>query len=348
MVKKRNCNMSKKDVAYLEKCYALTTLVYKDKPHYLVASEVVNQCLLFSQEGNLVSTIWDAPGGTMSMEQIPNTDGEFLAIQEFYGPDNSLNSKIVYVKPNEDKWDVKTLVQIPHIHRFGIVTVNNKNYLVMATLKSGHQHEGDWSSPGKVYVGELPKDIDKACENQTLELYPLIENLLRNHGFYKDDKRILIGSVEGIHQITFANNDWQYELIYDVETSDMWPLDIDSDGKEELLILAPFHGPELSILKLNNDKYQSDYVHTEALPFLHAIWGGDLNGTRCFIVGNREDNQELIMITHNGHEYIFEMIDSNVGPANVLHINENGKDYIISANRETDIINSYLIERSGS
>lgn len=346
MVKKIDYTTSKKDVAYLEKCYALTTLIYKNKPHYLVASEVVNQCMLFSQKGDLVSTIWDAPGGTMSMEQIPNTDGEFLAIQEFYGPDNSLNSKIVYVKPNKEKWDIKTLVHLPHVHRFGIITINNKNYLVAATLKSGHQHEGDWSSPGKVYVGELPTDLDNACENQTLDLYPLIENLLRNHGFYKDDKRILIGSAEGIHEITFTNNDWKYKLIYDVETSDMWPLDIDSDGVEELLILAPFHGPELSILKRHDGKYKTHYLHQEPLPFLHAIWGGDLNGTNCFIVGNREGNQELFMITHNGHEYNLEIIDSYVGPANVLHINEGGKDYIISANRETDIINSYLIERS--
>lgn len=339
--------INREKIAELEKCYALAPLRYKGKDCFLVASEVINRCLLFNDKFEVISTIWEEPGGTMALEQIPNTDGEFLAIQNFYGPDDSKESKIVYVKPYNSSWIIMDLVKMPHIHRFGIIESNECNYLIISTLKTNHKHEGDWSSSGKVYYIKLPHIMPSNLELLDTKPVVLIDNLFRNHGFYKRDNLILIGSDNGIHKIELVKDTFNVSTIYNSPVSDMWPYDIDQDGVEELLILAPFHGPNLSIIKPDIFGHmQTVYKIDEELPFLHAIWGGVLNNNPMFVIGNREGRRELFTITFDrvSRKYMITIIDSNVGPANVLYVNIKNKDFIISANRETDTIKSYYIE----
>ena len=75
--------MNKKVLANLEKCYSIAPLHYKNTDHILVAAEKTDRCILFDINGNEEETVWEGPGGVMTMVQVPGTDGQFLATHKF-------------------------------------------------------------------------------------------------------------------------------------------------------------------------------------------------------------------------------------------------------------------------
>ena len=80
---------TKKVIGSLEKCYALGTFDYEGVPHVVAAAEKKNPCYSFDLQGNLCDTLWEGPGGVMTMEQAPGSDGAFIATHEFYSPNDS-------------------------------------------------------------------------------------------------------------------------------------------------------------------------------------------------------------------------------------------------------------------
>lgn len=345
--------VNKKVISNLTKCYSIAQLHYQGKEHILVAAEKQDPCYLFDLDGNLEDTVWEGPGGVMSMAQVPGSDGVFLATHKFYSPNDSKEAKIVIVRPVEKgNWEVKTLVELPFVHRFDIVTRNGVNYLIACALKSGHEYKEDWSMPGKVYAAVLPEDLEGFDEDHQLELTVLKDQMLKNHGYYKVKKdgvdTCLISCDEGVFRFTppeGPEGDWKIEELVSEAASDAVLVDLDGDGKEELALISPFHGEHIYIYRETEEGYQKVYSYDTA-EFAHAIYGGSLLGRPAVIIGHRKGGRNLLLFTWDQDKGDFraDVLDRDCGPANVLKYLRDGEEVLISTNREIDEVAMYTFE----
>ncbi len=346
--------VEKKVLANLEKCYSITPLKYNDREHFLVAAEKVDRCILFDTDGNEEGTVWNGPGGVMSMVQVPGTDGQFLATHRFYSPNDGASAGIVIVTPNgRGNWERRTLVQLPFVHRFDILERNGRRYLIACTIKSAHEYKDDWRSPGKVYAAELPVDLSGFDADNQLALPIIKDDMPKNHGYYRcTDKAgteyAVVSSAAGIFRMyppEYSGSEWAITQLSDIPASDALLLDLDGDGTEELAVLSPFHGDTFLILKESGGTFSPVYTCPEKMEFLHAIYGGQLCGRPGVVVGYRKGKKELLVFSYNPltHSYEHAILDTDCGPANVFHYMHNGRDIIISANREIDEVAMYTV-----
>lgn len=346
--------VEKKVIGNLTKCYSIAPLNYNGKQHILIAAEKVDRCILFDIDGNEIDTIWTEPGGVMTMVQVPNTNGQFLATHKFYSPNDSKEAKIVIVTPiKKGEWDIRTLVDLPHIHRFDIINRNGINYLIACTLKSGHEYKEDWSIKGKVYYAVLPDNLNQFNENNQLELKIIKEDMLRNHGYYRTVENGVNGAIisceEGVFTFFPPENEakkWNITQLIDTPASDAVLVDLDEDGEKELVVMAPFHGNSISIYKINNGKYKKIYDYDKNPEFVHSLYGGTISGKPVVVIGHRQGEKNLLLFKYNKEKscYEYEIIDKECGSANVYHYVKDNKDYLVSTNREIDEIAIYKIE----
>lgn len=348
--------IEKKVIASLNKCYSISPLKYKGNDCFLVAAEKHDPCYLFSEDGTKLETVWKEPGGVMTMVPVPGGNGAFLATHQFYSPNDSANAKIVIASPvSENNWEIRTLVDAPFVHRFGILNRNNVNYLLVCCLKGGHEYKEDWRSPGACFAAVLPSDLSKFDQNHQLKLTKIKGDMLRNHGYSLVRKdgydAALIGCEEGAFLFSppaTPDGDWTVEQLLGVPTSDAVLMDFDGDGLLELGCIAPFHGASLVIYHLDSHgnyvpqwKYSRPEKETD---MIHATCTCNLLGKPTWVVGWRKGTKDTIAITWNGEDYTTEFIDRNTGCANAMHfLNHNGQDVIIGTNREIDEVALYTI-----
>lgn len=345
--------VEKKKISDLTKCYSIAPLEYKGKRHFLVAAEKVDKCLLFDEEGNQEGVVWEEPGGVMTMVQVPGTDGQFLATHKFYSPNDSKEAKIVVVTPQEDgKWDVRTLVDLPFVHRFDILVRNGVAYLIACALKSGHEWKDDWRFPGKVYAAPLPDDLSGFDEEHQLKLEVIKDGMLKNHGYYRDEQDgVMTGIIScenGVFQfVPPAEKDgaWEIKTLITDAASDAVLVDFDGDGEKEMAVIAPFHGDKVRFYKKQNEKFELCYEFPESREFLHSIYGGMLGGKPVLITGHRKAERDLMLFYYDSEQktYAMECIDRDCGSANVYHFVKEGTDYLVSTNREIDEVALYKI-----
>lgn len=332
--------IEKKFLTNLFRCYATSSTVINGERVILLATEGEGACYSYSGDEFEQNTVWDGPGGTMSMVSIPGKNGDFLAVQNFFPTFQSENATIVWSKPNEDKtWETKTLFKLPYVHRFDILQANGKNYFLGATLCTTKKFKDDWSDPGKIYVGEIPEDL-----NDPIKLTVIKEGLTKNHGYCRtiwDGKMAGLATCqEGVFVVTppqSENSEWTIEQIMNKPVSDIAVVDIDEDGEDELVTIEEFHGGNFIINKKINGEYKEIYKYPKEMDFGHVVWGGKLRGIPTIIGGYRRVEKELFIIQCDDKKKLTfktEVIEAGVGPSNVAVINEKDRDIIISANRE--------------
>lgn len=345
----------KKILASMEKCYAITMFDDGRTGSFLMATEKQGPCRRFALDGSPMETVWEGPGGIMTMTQVPGRGDQILATHEFYSPNCGGDSaRIVTCTRQEDGgWVVKTLCDLPYVHRFGLLRAKDgRLWLLACTVKSACEYKEDWRFPGKVFGALLPENLDSFDRDHQLPLQLLRENQLKNHGYYTAPGKnyALVSTDEGVFRYTppaHPGAEWEIRQLLHKAVSDMTEVDFDRDGTPELLTFSPFHGDELAIFRQDGaGVYQPVFRYPKPLPFLHAIWGGTLNGSPCALVGHRKGDRDLLRVYYDCAEkkYAAETVDHGCGPANVWVYSYEGKDHIIAANRETDEAAFYTAE----
>jgi hypothetical protein len=330
----------KKILTELVRCYATSSTVVDGERKILLATEGEGSCYSYSGQDFEQSTVWDGPGGTMSMIPVPGKNGDFLAVQNFFPTFQSEKATIVWAKPEKDnKWTVKTILDLPYVHRFDILTANGVNYFLGSVLCNSKQFKDDWSDPGKIYVGVLPEDL-----NEPIKLKVIKEGLTKNHGYtratWKGKMAGIVTCEEGAFVVTPPQNpeeDWTIEQILNKPVSDIAVVDIDEDGEDELVTIEDFHGGNFLINKKIDGEYKVIYKYPKEMDFGHVVWGGKLRGVPSIIGGYRRVEKELFVIQCDDKEKLTfktEVIEAGTGPSNVAVLNDKDRDIIISANRE--------------
>lgn len=346
-------NVEKKVIGHLTKCYSIAPLHYQGRDHLLVAAEKQDRCILFDMDGNEEDTLWTEPGGVMTMQQVPGTDGQFLATHKFYSPNDSKEAKIIVVTPKgKGNWERRTLLDLPFVHRFGIFERNGVRYLIACALKSGHEYKDDWSMPGKVFACELPEVLSGFDDEHQLKMEVIKDGMLKNHGFTTVQENGVTSAVvscdNGIFLFTppaARGGKWEIEELLNEPGSDAVLVDLDGCGEKELTVISPFHGQFITIWKKQNGKFAKAYEYEKPAEFSHSIFGGLLCGKPAVVIGHRKGERDLLLFTWNEEKHAFqsEVLDHDCGSANVYHYVYGGKDHILSTNREIDEIAVYTL-----
>lgn len=349
--------IEKRVVSNLNKCYAMSRLTFNGQPCFLVGAEKHDPCYLFSEDGTQLDTVWTEPGGVMTMVPVPGRENAFLSTHKFYSPNDSKEAKIVIAEKDEDGWNIRTLVDAPFVHRFGVLSRNGVNYLLVCCLKTGHDYKEDWRMAGACYAAVLPEDLSSYNENNQLKLAPVKIGMLKNHGYSQirvdDYDAAVVGCEEGAFLFVppvAAGDKWEVKQLLSVPTSDAVLVDFDGDGKKELGVISPFHGASLTIYHLDvHGNYVPQWKFSrpeKETDMLHATWACDLLGKPTWIVGWRKGTRDTIAITWDAEagDYKTEYIDRTTGAANAMHfVNSEGKDVVVCTNREIDEVAMYTI-----
>lgn len=308
----------------------------------IAASEGKDRCFLFDPEDpGRQECVWRDAGGTMSISQI-EADGTFLAVQNFFKGFNSNTACIVKAAPGIDgRWTVEKYLDLPYVHRFDVIDVEEKRFLLAATLCDGKDFKEDWSRPGRVWLGEM---TEEGCRLETL-----IPGITKNHGFYRglrDGRQVvLISGMEGLFEIRIPerpDGEWKWEKLMDKEISDAAVADIDNDGMDEIMTIEGFHGSRAVVNKLVEGRWTE--VYSFPVKFGHVVWGGTILGKNSMLIGYREENAPLILMRKKeGPDFRMEhiYIDELEGPTNISVLDQGNRCRILCSCGKTQQVVIY-------
>ncbi len=341
---------TKKRLDQVERCYSTAHIRIDGELYALFASEqVAGPCYAYSgPDLSQKETVWEKAGGTMSIVEIPGTNGQFLGVQNFFPGFQAQKAKLVWGKRDGVKgWQVQDFIDLPYVHRFDILRSGGVNYLVAATLCGSKKDREDWSDPGKVYVGVLPETPEEG-----VHLTPLLEGLVKNHGYWRGELGGqpcgFITCDNGVYTVIppqTPGGEWETKRLLDIPVSDVAIYDLDGDGEDEIITIEPFHGDQVKIYHKADDGYQVVYTYPGEYNFAHALWAGRLRGIPAVVLGIRRLQAELAIIRFSPEKssYVETIIDQGCGPSNVDVIPQKESDLILCANNSVHEAAVYIV-----
>lgn len=332
----------------MHRCYSVQTARISGKQKLLVASEAENGGFAVYDVEQPQHREWfrESIGGTMSIVDIPDAEDTLYLGRKFHPGFQAQESDVICCRKTETGWEETVVLSLPYLHRFDVFQVGGKRVFVGCTLCGSKQSREDWSDPGAIYVGFLHED-----PAQPLHVIPLMTDVMKNHGYWRgtwNGQEVgYIAADNGVYRFTPASTLEQCscELIFDRPASEVVFCDFDGDGLEEMAMIAPMHGPQVSIYHDDGKgSYQEVYRCPLDLEFCHAMWGGIFEDEPMLICSGRRKDKPLFCITFRNGIYETQIIDSGVGSANVCVCTHAGKQMILSANNGCHEITLYQMQ----
>jgi hypothetical protein len=336
--------ITKHHLCDLPSCYAASHVERNGRTLLLLAPDAPGPCYAFDSVTFKRETVCPEPGGTMSLVPLPcsngplpGTNGDFLAVQSFFPGFQAQGAEIVWVRGEEKGWRAQTILKLPYVHRFDVLERGGKKYLLCCTLCTIKNDVDDWTSPGGLYVAELPDNL-----NEPISLTQIAGGMTRNHGYWrvknKGHTSALTSCDQGVFEVlppAKNGGKWTVTKVFDQPVSDIALSDIDGDGIEELAAIKPFHGNRFCIYKRLENGCSLLYQYPGNTGFLHVAWGGKLRGENVFIGGARGGLKELFLLRLENGKILSETIEAGAGPANISVVNGKDRDLILVANHES-------------
>lgn len=347
---------TKQVIAQMPKCYAVGMFDGSDASSFLAAVEKEGPIRRFALDGTPMETVAKGPGGIMTIAQVPRRNDQFLATRKFFSPNfGGADAAIAsYTHEAHDAWTERTLCDLPYVHRFGLLEGTDGTLWLLACTIKGTAETGvkdDWRVPGAVWAAPLNGQLEQYDDKNQLELTCIASCQVQNHGFWTapDKSFALISTAAGVFRYVppaSPEGEWDITCLIIQPTSDIVVADLDGDGANEILTFSKFHGDTLSIWHETEikDRYELVWTDPSKREFLHALWAGDIAGKRVAIIGHRKEARDLLLVHYTDGTYHVDVIDHDLGPANVWAYNDGTNDRIIAAYRETDQLALYTVK----
>jgi hypothetical protein len=300
-----------------------------------------------------VITIWDEPGGTMSIVPVPGMEGEFLISQNFLPGFSARGARIMRAVPGRDRrWRISLWMELPYVHRFDILFGGGRYYFLGCILSSTGEEKADWSKPGFLMAAPL-EDNFAPPENVAV----IARDMTRNHGYWRSlggvrrDPYVCTEAftscdegVFSVHPPSGPEGEWKITKILDQSVSDIAFCDIDNDGEDEMAAILPFHGDAYCVYRKHGGAYREMYRYPDPMEFIHVVWGGLLGGRTVFLGGCRSLNRELFALFWEDGRIVRQILDRGMGPANIAidyHTDVPGGACLLAANHSAGLASVY-------
>lgn len=323
---------AKKYLYGMEHCYATLIAEIDEQKVYLFAPDDVGPCVALWADTLKSEIVWEGPGGTMSIVPIPGRDGEFLASQRFMPGFRAREARIVHMRRQDGRWEVRPWMNLPYVHRFDILQYAGRTWFLGCILSETDAEQADWAIPGCLVVAEMDETL--AAPEQ---LVSIASGMHRNHGYCRTqvgkEEWILTACEEGVYRLTPPEDIeevWRVSQMTEQPASDVCVCDLDGDGEPELIVISPFHGDRILVYRKICGKYTVVCEIGHHSSFLHAIWAGSLLNRNMVLIGGRDGEKETLLLEYRDGAYCTQVIETGKGASNFsVHGTE-----ILTANRE--------------
>ncbi len=334
--------MKKKVILNIESVYTANAFQVGSEFYIAAGSETKPEVYLYNLASGSSSYVSGCPGGVMSFIPTPGNPDLFFSIMGLFPPFIGVDAGVFMHRRSGDKWETQKAMDLPFAHRCEILKRNGKNYLFAAAVSKHKENPPDWSKPGEMHLIRLEDNLQIPLKSE------LIDNTLtRNHGMLRThidgEETVCMSGAEGVFYFEQQPGDeWVKKQIFDKEVSEFCFVDLNGDGKQELITIEPFHGEALNVYKKIGKEWKLKF--SDSLVFGHGLSCGFFNSEPVIIVGNRRGSftlDKFKVIDFEKGKFSREIVEEDAGPTQTQVFTVGKTDYILSSNQKKNEVALY-------